>query len=733
MTPRLVDSMPAVPDARPAMELYRAHEHSIFVQTDRLFAGLMIVQWLAGIAAAYWITPLTWNGTLSKPHLHVWAAIYLGGLITLLPVALATLRPGQRSTQYVVSVCQALMSTLLIHFTGGRIETHFHVFASLVFLSFYRDWKVLVPATIVVAADHFIRGVYWPQSVFGVLTPSEWRWLEHAGWVLFEDAFLISACLRGKKEMWSIAERTAALHASEERYRTIVARAEGIFLADASTGRLLECNAAFLSLLGYTTEDVDGLTLDDIDAGGHDEVERLTRELLDQDAPLTVERRYRRRDESVIQVTLTLSSLVSGRGHTLCGAVRDVTEHRQTEKALRRTEEQLRQAHKMEAVGQLAGGIAHDFNNLLTAILGYAEMIAEALGPGHPQRREAEQIARAGRTAASLTRQLLAFSRRQVLQPAVLDLNGVVSNVDKMLRRLIGEHIDLNIKLAPGLPRIRVDAGQLEQVLLNLAVNARDAMRDGGRLTIETSRIDLTSANEYDLPPGRCVMLSVKDTGCGMTAAVKAHLFEPFFTTKAPGKGTGLGLSTVYGIVTQSGGAIAVDTAPNKGTTFVVVFPEAPVSEETATAAGAGPRVAVRRSETVLLVEDEEQVRALASLALQRAGFKVIEAHHPEEALEAAARHQGPIHLILTDVVMPGMNGRVMVERLVTRHPDARILFMSGYSDDALAPMGVAPADVAFLNKPFTPKELAERVRAVLDAAHGPSGRPVGDAIAMAT
>jgi two-component system cell cycle sensor histidine kinase/response regulator CckA len=593
-----------------------------------------------------------------------------------------------------------------------------------VFLSFYRDWRVLVPATIVVAGDHFIRGVYWPQSVFGVMTASHWRWLEHAGWVLFENAFLVSACLRSKKEMWSIAERTAALHASEDRYKTIVARAEGIFLADASTGRLLECNAAFLTLLGHTADEVEGLMLHDIDAGGADEVERLTRELLDQDAPMTVERRYRRQDESIIQVTLTLSALVSGRGHTLCGAVRDVTEHRQTEKQLRKTEEQLRQAHKMDAVGQLAGGIAHDFNNLLTAILGYAEMIGEALGPGHPQRREAEQIARAGRTAASLTRQLLAFSRRQVLQPAVLDLNGVVSNVDKMLRRLIGEHIDLVIKLAPGLPRVRVDAGQLEQVLLNLAVNARDAMRDGGRLTIETTRVDLDDANEYELAPGPCVMLRVKDTGCGMSAAVQARLFEPFFTTKAPGKGTGLGLSTVYGIVKQSGGAIAVDSATGKGSTFVVVLPAAIAVEEPA-AAPAAPAAAVTRSETVLLVEDEEQVRVLASLALQRAGYTVIEAQRPEEAIDAASRHSGPIHLILTDVVMPGMNGRVMVERLVSRYPETRILFMSGYTDDALAPHGVAPGDVAFLNKPFTPKELAERVREVLDAAHAPPAAAV--------
>jgi PAS domain S-box-containing protein len=714
MTHGFVDRTPAVVDRLPAEELYRAHERSIFEQTDRLFAGLMVVQWLAAIGAAYWISPRTWAGAFSQTHLHVWAALYLGGLITLLPVTLALTRPGRPLTRYVISTCQVLMSTLLIHFTGGRIETHFHVFASLVFLSFYREWRVLIPATIVVAGDHFIRGVFWPQSVFGVLSASHWRWLEHAGWVLFENAFLVSACLRSKKEMWNIAERTAALHASEERYRGIVARAEGIFLAEASSGRLLECNSAFLAMLGYEAEEVHGLTLHDVDAGNRADVDRLMRDLLAHGAPMTAERRYRRKDDAIIQVTLTLSTLVSGDGHTVCGAVRDVTEHRQTEKALRRTEEQLRQAHKMDAVGQLAGGIAHDFNNLLTAILGYAEVLSDKLGAGHPQQREAEQIARAGRTAASLTRQLLAFSRRQVLQPAVLDLNGVVSNVEKMLRRLIGEHIDLIIRQGADLPRVRVDAGQLEQVLLNLAVNARDAMREGGRLTIETATLDLDDDNDYDLPPGRCVMLRVKDTGCGMTPAVQAHLFEPFFTTKAPGKGTGLGLSTVYGIVKQSGGAITVDTAPGKGATFVIVLPAATGEDQAAVAAAARP--VVKRTETVLLVEDDAQVRRLAAIALERAGFTVLEAQHPEEAFDVAAHHHGPIHLILTDVVMPGMNGRAMVERLVGRYPDARILFMSGYTDDALAPLGVAAGDMAFLPKPFTPKQLAERVREVIDA-----------------
>ena len=721
MTHGFVDRTPAGIDRLPAEELYRAHERSIFEQTDRLFAGLMIVQWIAGIAAAVWISPRTWAGTISQTHLHVWAAVWIGALITLPPVALALLRPGRPVTRYAISTCQMLMSTLLIHFTGGRIETHFHVFASLVFLSFYREWRVLVPATIVVAADHYIRGVYWPQSVFGVVTASHWRWLEHAGWVLFENAFLVSACLRSKKEMWNIAERTAALHASEERYRGIVARAEGIFLADAFSGRLLECNAAFLTMLGYETDDMQGLTLHDVDAGAREDVDRLMGELVSGKAPTSTERRFRRKDGAVIQVTQSLSGFVSGDGHTVCGAVRDVTEHRRTEKALRRTEEQLRQAHKMEAVGQLAGGIAHDFNNLLTAILGYAEVLSDKLGAGHPQQREAEQIARAGRTAASLTRQLLAFSRRQVLQPAVLDLNGVVSNVEKMLRRLIGEHIDLVIRLGGDLPRVRVDAGQLEQVLLNLAVNARDAMREGGRLTIETAAIDVADPDDDEMPTGRCIRLRVSDTGCGMTPEVQAHLFEPFFTTKAPGKGTGLGLSTVYGIVKQSGGAISVETAPGKGATFVIVLPAAAGSEQATAAAAAAPRPVAARRETVLLVEDEAQVRELAGIALGRAGFTVIEAQRPEEAIALAARHDGPIHLILTDVVMPGMSGRVMVEKLVARRPDARILFMSGYTDDALAPLGVAAGDVAFLHKPFTPRQLADRVREVLDAAGAPA------------
>ena len=825
-----------------AEELYQKHARAIHEHTDRLFAGLMVVQWLAGVAAAYWISPRAWAGMTSQLHLHVSTAIYLGGLITLLPVALALTQPGRTHTRFVIATTQVLMSSLLIHFTGGRIETHFHVFASLVFLSFYRDWRVLVPATVVVAADHFIRGVYWPQSVFGVVTASHWRWLEHAGWVLFENVFLIGSCLRSKREMWSIAERTAALHGSEERYRAIVERAEGIFLAEAGSKRLLESNAAFHGLLGYDADEIAGLTIYDFDVEARADLDRAVRAVAEHKAPMDLERRYRRKDGTVIDVRLTLSALSGGRD-TLCGAVRDVTDHRraeqalmhsearnaaivgaaldsiitfdrrgkivefnpaaeqtfqcararaigldlvsfivppalrdeygrqlahyiatgggaiggrriegtaqradgtafaaefafariatgasllftcfvrdlteqkQAEEALKQSEAQLRHANKMDAVGQLAGGIAHDFNNLLTAILGYAEVVAAKIRHDEKLSSHVEQISRAGEAAAGLTRQLLAFSRRQVLQPAVLDLNSVLETVDKMLRRLIGEHIDLVVVPAPDLRRIRADAGQLEQVIVNLAVNARDAMKVGGRLTLETENIDLEPGNPYDLAPGKAIALVVTDNGCGIDAATQARIFEPFFTTKEPGKGTGLGLSTVYGIVTQSGGAIAVDSTVGQGTTFRIILRAVDAAEHMGAETSALPAPRARAAETVLLVEDEQRVRALGKLALEEAGYTVLAAATPEEAIRTAAKMER-IDLILTDVIMPLMNGRDLAEWLVERHSRAKVLFMSGYTDDTLLAHGVAVRELAFIQKPFTPTTLVHRVRDVLD------------------
>jgi hypothetical protein len=396
--------------------------------------------------------------------------------------------------------------------------------------------------------------------------------------------------------------------------------------------------------------------------------------------------------------------------------VRDLTERKQAEEALRASEAQLRQANKMDAVGQLAGGIAHDFNNLLTAILGYAEVMRMHVRQDPVAGGHIEEIARAGQAAAGLTRQLLAFSRRQVLQPAVLDLNGVLGNVDKMLRRLIGEHIDLVVEPAGGLRRVRADAGQLEQVVVNLVVNARDAMRQGGRLTLATRNETVGGANRYGLAAGDYVVLTVTDTGCGMDARTQARMFEPFFTTKEPGKGTGLGLSTVYGIVTQSGGAITVDSVVGRGTTFTILLPamDAAVETEPAPPSVAAPRA--RRGETVLLVEDEHGVRNLAKLALETAGYAVLAAGTPEEAIRIAGENER-IDLIVTDVIMPFMNGRELAEWLLVRHPQARVLFMSGYTDDALLPHGVAVGELAFLHKPFTPTTFLLKVSETLDAA----------------
>ncbi|MDB5306617.1 MAG: Blue-light-activated protein [Gemmataceae bacterium] len=386
-----------------------------------------------------------------------------------------------------------------------------------------------------------------------------------------------------------------------------------------------------------------------------------------------------------------------------------------------RLEDQFRQAQKMDAFGQLAGGVAHDFNNLLTIINGYSDLLLGSLPPGDPNRELLAEIHKAGERSAGLTRQLLAFSRQQVLAPRVLDLNAVVADTASMLRRMIGEDVTLSTAPAPTLWPVMADPGQVEQILLNLAVNARDAMPTGGKLTIETRNIELDetyAASHPDARPGPHVLLSVSDTGHGMTPEVRAKIFEPFFTTKAPGKGTGLGLATVYGIVRQSGGYVAVDSEGGRGTTFKVYLPR------TDQAAGGSKthsalRIPPRGTETVLLVEDEDAVRALIRHILRQAGYTVLEAAGGDEALRVAAGHAGTVHLLVTDVVMPGLGGRVAAERLTERHPGLRVLFVSGYTNDAVVRHGVLHDKVNFLQKPFTPAGLAQKVREVLDAPPG--------------
>jgi nitrogen-specific signal transduction histidine kinase/DNA-binding NarL/FixJ family response regulator len=401
--------------------------------------------------------------------------------------------------------------------------------------------------------------------------------------------------------------------------------------------------------------------------------------------------------------------------------MRDITEYK-------RLQAQFMQSQKMEAIGLLAGGVAHDFNNLLNVINGYCELILDDLPADDPKRGDLEQIRHAGKRAASLTSQLLAFSRKQILQPEVLDLNAAITEMSTMLRRLIGEDIELVAINQPDLGMVNADPGQIQQILMNLAANARDAMPQGGKLTIETSNVDLDGGHFHGYPEvaaGPYVMLAISDSGIGMDEATKAHLFEPFFTTKGKGKGTGLGLSTIYGIVKQSNGFIWVYSEPGKGTAFKIYFPRtksraaAPANERTL-------ELGSQEVETILLAEDEPSVRSLAARVLRERGYTVLEASNGKEALDVVRGYAGEIHLVLTDVVMPGMSGKDLVSQIEASRPGIKALYTSGYTDDAIVHHGTLDSGVAFLQKPFSVESLTRKVWEAINAepAAGPAAGP---------
>jgi PAS domain S-box-containing protein len=517
----------------------------------------------------------------------------------------------------------------------------------------------------------------------------------------------------------------SAEHAHEEQRRRLERLVENAtdFIAVAREGLELEyVNPAGLSLVGASSFDAirgrSALDLFELESRF-----RLENEILPSLRNIgrwSGESRLRQMDTGAsIPIELTVFPVFdpdTGEPLAIAAVGRGIAERQ-------RLQSELRQAQKMEAVGQLAGGVAHDFNNLLSIILSYSMMVAESLPSHDPVRADVEEIRLAGERAATLTRQLLAFSRQQVLQPQATNLNEVVAGIEKMLRRLIGEDIELIVDRANALGDAMVDPGQIEQVIMNLAVNARDAMPEGGKLTIETSNVEVDeifARAREGIETGRYVLLAVSDTGEGMDAATQERMFEPFFTTKGVGKGTGLGLSTVFGILKQSGGTIRVYSEPGRGTSMKVYLPRIAGSQMATPSAPTAAQVMSGGNETILLVEDEQQVRLVASTILRRHGYHVLEAQSGGDALLICEQHAATIHLLLTDVVMQRMSGPMLAERLGRLRPDMKVLFMSGYTDRAVINHALLESNTSFIQKPFTPERLAQRVRDVLDARAKP-------------
>ncbi len=510
-----------------------------------------------------------------------------------------------------------------------------------------------------------------------------------------------------------------ALQESEERFRQLAENIREVFwLIDAETGRAIYTSPAYETIWGRARSELEADPRAWLEAVHPDDRTRLEGEIQKDPRHSDYDEEYRvvRPDGSVRWVRDRAFPILDaqGRVYRVAGIAEDVTERKQAEESLRRSEDQLRQSQKMEAVGRMAGGVAHDFNNMLTAITGYSELALRRLELKDPVRRDVEEIRKAAERSAALTRQLLAFSRRQVLNFRCLNLNDVTADLDGLLRRTLGDDVEIVTRLGSPLGRVRIDPVQIQLAVMNLATNARDAMPKGGRLTIATADVVVEEARELgycDVPRGRFTVLSVGDSGAGMTEEAKAHLFEPFFTTKPRGKGTGLGLSTVYGIVKQSNGHIEIESGPGKGTTVRMYFP---VMEEGKPEATTRTRSRTPRgTETILVVEDEDVVRNLVREQLRSWGYNVLDARNGVEAVALVRREPEEIHLLLTDVVMPGMGGRDLAREMAGLRPKTRILFMSGYTADQFAEGGAdAPA---LIQKPFTSEALARRVREVLD------------------
>jgi PAS domain S-box-containing protein len=523
-----------------------------------------------------------------------------------------------------------------------------------------------------------------------------------------------------------ITERKRAeeeLNRTNELFRSVFEEAPGGMCLVNPEGRFLRVNNAFCLMLERPESELLAMTFMDVT---HPEDRSASREwvgqiLAGEEVPKTLEKRYLRKSGNVLWGIIGAFLLRGDDGAPLffITHIQDITERKRAEAEKEKLQAQLLQAMKMEAVGRLAGGVAHDFNNLLTVITGYSELLLQKIGKESPMHREVEEIKRAGERAASLTQQLLAFSRKQIIEPRVVRLDLLVADMQAMLTRLIGEDISLQATTGKSLGSLKVDSGQFQQILMNLVVNARDAMPGGGKIVIETANVDLDEgycALHPYVKPGQFVMLAVSDTGQGMSEEVKAHIFEPFFTTKEKGCGTGLGLATTYGAVHQAGGSIEVFSEVGIGTTLKIYLPRVeeealkPVNDDRPTDLPGG-------TETVLVVEDEEIVRNVSVQILERLGYRVLQARNGTEAIAEVQGYGARIDLLLTDVVMPGMNGGELATQLVLHNPEMKVLFTSGYTEDVISHHGVLAEGVSFIGKPYTPSSLARKVREVLDKA----------------
>jgi PAS domain S-box-containing protein len=724
---------------------------AIHVRTDRLFARLMLVQWIAGIAAALWLTPKAWLGPVSSTHIHVWTAVLLGGAIVSLPVWLALKRPGEVRTRHAIGVAQMLASALLIHLTGGRIETHFHVFGSLALLAFYRDWKVLVSASAVVALDHFLRGLLLPQSVYGSLTVDAWRWLEHAGWVAFEDAFLIGACFHSAREMREIAERRATLEQTNDIVEALVVertsqveegveRHRRLFEDDITgnalldpEGRILACNPSFVRMFGFASQ-AEAVTakVADLHTQPRD-WDALTERLRSGDRVVELEMELQRSDGKPLVV---VANVVADRGPR--GEIREIRAYYFDITERKRLEKQFLRAQRLESIGTLAGGIAHDLNNVLAPILlGFGVL---KMQEKDPKRLEfLATLTRSTERGANMVGQLLSFARGVDGNRENVNVGQLLDEVARIIDDTFLKSIQVRARVASDLWTVLGDPTQLHQVMLNLCVNARDAMPDGGSITLSAQNVTLDEryvGRNPDARPGPHVSIHVEDTGCGIAKDVLDKIFDPFFTTKEVGKGTGLGLSTSLGIVRSHGGFIRVYSEPGKGSKFQVHLPanagspaDARANDDADLPRGAG--------ELVLVVDDEETVRIITRQTLEEYGYRVLVASDGAEAVAEFSRRKDQIDVVLTDMMMPVMDGPATITAMRDLDPDVRVVAASGLHQNDKVAKATHAGVRHFLAKPYSAETLLKTLDHVLRGtspkANGHASRPREVAVASSS